>query len=451
MPKKSFSYLIILIFLFFFQKISTKQEGGFLHFDLKKDCPNPKISSLGILISLAESEESSYENTLTQEERESYEEIIVLKRSFSSTMSYIPQSFSPEKEDYWKQLNFLLIVFAIIAAFPTIFIIFYFVMRFGFKKCAGPKKIKQVTKMYRNITWFIIIVSSIITIVLFSVVLNKSIRVRNNVNASFNFAAETIAKSDNAFNNINDAVTIFNQSNLEHPVPTKDYMTEFKNNIEKYISDTKQRTQQILDDETKRYNITLSVYIVYLILICLTYVFFFIKKEILELILSIILFFAIPCLLILEGFNAKYFFYYGDICDSVNGALYSNEFPVADQSLGYYYNCFPINTKATLYNIRYKLYENLNENETIINTYNDVIENTFNPLFNCDIVNNVLPNIEREFCKNSLDYMYSMVGLLAWILLSGLAVAIGSRRLQVLIWKKKMEIEEMIENKEVIF
>jgi len=116
------------------------------YFDLKKDCPNPKISSLGILISLAESEESSYENTLTQEERESYEEIIVLKRSFSSTMSYIPQSFSPEKEDYWKQLNFLLIVFAIIAAFPTIFIIFYFVMRFGFKKCAGPKKNKTSDK-----------------------------------------------------------------------------------------------------------------------------------------------------------------------------------------------------------------------------------------------------------------------------------------------------------------
>ena len=44
-----------------------------------------------------------------------------------------------------------------------------------------------------------------------------------------------------------------------------------------------------------------------------------------------------------------------------------------------------------------------------------------------------------------------MVKLLTWILLSGLGVAIGSRRLQVLIWKKKMEIEEMIENKEAIF
>ena len=416
------SSFIFLIFLFSFQKIKTKQENGFLQFDLKKDCPNPRISSLGILISLSESEDSSYENTLTKEERTPYEEKVVLKRSFSSTMSYIPQSFSPEKEKYWKDLNSLLVIFTIIAIFPTVFIIFYFVMRFCFKKCAGPKKIKQVTKMYRNSTWIVMIVSSLATLVLFSIVLDKSTKVRNNVNKSFNFAAETIAKSDNAFQNINEAVLKFNQSKLEHPVPTENYMNAFK-----------------------------SDYIVYLFLICLAYVFFFIKKEILELILSVVLFFAIPGLIIFEGFNAKYFFYYGDICDSVNGALYSNEFPVANQSLGYYYNCFPTETKASLYNIRYKLYENLNDNETIINTYNDVIENTFNPLFNCEIVNNVLPNIEREFCKDSLNYLYSIVSLMAWIILIGIAVAIGSRRLQVLIWKKKKEIEEMIENKEAIF
>ena len=445
------SLFIFLIFLFSFQKIKTKEENGFLQFDLKKDCPNPRISSLGILISLSESEDTSYENTLTKEERTPYEEKIVLKRSFSSTMSYIPQSFSPEKEKYWKDLNSLLIVFTIIAIFPTVFIIFYFIMRFGFKKCAGPKKIKQVTKIYRNSTWIVMIVSSIAILVLFSIVLDKSTKVKNNVNKSFNFATETISKSDNAFQNINNAVLIFNQSKLEHPVPTENYMNAFKSDIEKYISDTKQRTQQILDDETKRYNTTLSIYIVYLSLICLAYVFFFIKKEILELILSIILFFAVPGLIIFEGFNAKYFFYYGDICDSVNGALYSNEFPVANQSLGYYYNCFPTETKASLYNIRYKLYENLNDNETIINTYNDVSENTFNPLFNCEIVNNVLPNIEREFCKDSLNYLYTIVCLLAWIILIGIAVAIGARRLQVLIWKKKKEIEEMIENKEAIF
>ena len=448
--RKTSNFILITLILLSFPNILTK-DNNFLHFDLKNDCPNPKISSLGILISLSESDDSSYENTLTPEERESYEEIIQLKRSFSSTMSYIPQSFSPEKEKYWEELDYLLLVFVIIAIFPIVFIVFYLFMRFVLKKCTGPRKLKQVTKNYRNITWAIVIVSSLGTIVLFSIVLGKSRSVSDNVNNAFNFAVETISKSDNAFTEINKAVIFFNESNPVYPLPTTDYMTAFKNDINKYIENTKQRTQQILDDESKRGSINSAIYAVYFIVIFAAYLFFFNKMEILELLVSIILFFAVPGLLILEGYNAKFFFYYSDICDSVHGALYSNEFPVADQSLGYYYNCFPTNTKASLYNIRYRLYENLNDNQTLIYEYNNVTENTFDRFFNCEIVNSVLPKIERDFCKESLDYMYSIVSLLTWTLLTGLALAIGSRRLQVLIWKKKMEIEEMIENKEAIF
>ena len=448
--RKTSNFILITFLLLSFPNILAK-DNNFLHFDLKNDCPNPKISSLGILISLSESDDSSYENTLTPEERESYEEIIQLKRSFSSTMSYIPQSFSPEKEKYWEELDYLLLVFVIIAMFPIVFIVFYLFMRFVLKKCTGPRKLKQVTKNYRNITWAIVIVSSLGTIVLFSIVLGKSRSVSDNVNNAFNFAVETISKSDNAFTEINKAVIFFNESNPVYPLPTTDYMTAFKNDINKYIENTKQRTQQILDDESKRGSINSAIYAVYFIVIFAAYLFFFNKMEILELLVSIILFFAVPGLLILEGYNAKFFFYYSDICDSVHGALYSNEFPVADQSLGYYYNCFPTNTKASLYNIRYRLYENLNDNQTLIYEYNNVTENTFDRFFNCEIVNSVLPKIERDFCKESLDYMYSIVSLLTWTLLTGLALAIGSRRLQVLIWKKKMEIEEMIENKEAIF
>ena len=448
--RKTPNFILITFLLLSFPNILAK-DNNFLHFDLKNDCPNPKISSLGILISLSESDDSSYENTLTPEERESYEEIIQLKRSFSSTMSYIPQSFSPEKEKYWEELDYLLLVFVIIAIFPIVFIVFYLFMRFVLKKCTGPRKLKQVTKNYRNITWAIMIVSSLGTIVLFSIVLGKSRSVSDNVNNAFNFAVETISKSDNAFTEINKAVIFFNESNPVYPLPTTDYMTAFKNDINKYIENTKQRTQQILDDESKRGSINSAIYAVYFIVIFAAYLFFFYKMEILELLVSIILFFAVPGLLILEGYNAKFFFYYSDICDSVHGALYSNEFPVADQSLGYYYNCFPTNTKASLYNIRYRLYENLNDNQTLIYEYNNVTENTFDRFFNCEIVNSVLPKIERDFCKESLDYMYSIVSLLTWTLLTGLALAIGSRRLQVLIWKKKMEIEEMIENKEAIF
>ena len=442
---------LILLFLYLVNIPFFTTKENFLQFDLKKDCPNPPISSLGILVSLTETEDSTYENTLSPEERKAYEDIIDLKRSFSSTMSYIPQSFAPEKEEYWEKLEYLLVIFIIIAAFPAAFIIFYLFMRFVLHKCTGPKKIKQVTKMYRNMTWFIMIVASLITIILFSIVLGRSIQVKNYANTSFNFAVESIKNSENVFDKINDTVKVFKNSSNTYPLPTNEYMEEFQKEIKQYNSVTKERTNQILNDEKKRSDITLAIYIVYLLVICSAYLIFFLKREKYELFISIILFFSVPGLLILEGFNAKYFFFYSDMCDSVNSALYSNEFPVADQSLGYYYNCFPTNTKAMLYNIRYKLYQNLNDDEEIINSYKKLSEETLDKLFNCEMVNNVLPNIEREFCKDSLEHMYSIVTLLPWILLSGLCVAIGSRRLQVLIWKKKMEIEEMIENKEAIF
>lgn len=442
---------LILLFLYLVNIPFITTKENFLQFDLKKDCPNPPISSLGILVSLTETEDSTYENTLSPEERKAYEDIIDLKRSFSSTMSYIPQSFAPEKEEYWEKLEYLLVIFIIIAAFPAAFIIFYLFVRFVLHKCTGPKKIKQVTKMYRNMTWFIMIVASLITIILFSIVLGRSIQVKNYANTSFNFAVESIKNSENVFDKINDTVKVFKNSSNSYPLPTNEYMEEFQKEIKQYNSVTKERTNQILNDEKKRSDITLAIYIVYLLVICSAYLIFFLKREKYELFISIILFFSVPGLLILEGFNAKYFFFYSDMCDSVNSALYSNEFPVADQSLGYYYNCFPTNTKAMLYNIRYKLYQNLNDDEEIINSYKKLTEETLDKLFNCEMVNNVLPNIEREFCKDSLEHMYSIVTLLPWILLSGLCVAIGSRRLQVLIWKKKMEIEEMIENKEAIF
>ena len=442
---------LILLFLYLVNIPFITTKENFLQFDLKKDCPNPPISSLGILVSLTETEDSTYENTLSPEERKAYEDIVDLKRSFSSTMSYIPQSFAPEKEEYWEKLEYLLVIFIIIAAFPAAFIIFYLFVRFVLHKCTGPKKIKQVTKMYRNMTWFIMIVASLITIILFSIVLGRSIQVKNYANTSFNFAVESIKNSENVFDKINDTVKVFKNSSNTYPLPTNEYMEEFQKEIKQYNSVTKERTNQILNDEKKRSDITLAIYIVYLLVICSAYLIFFLKREKYELFISIILFFSVPGLLILEGFNAKYFFFYSDMCDSVNSALYSNEFPVADQSLGYYYNCFPTNTKAILYNIRYKLYQNLNDDEEIINSYKKLTEETLDKLFNCEMVNNVLPNIEREFCKDSLEHMYSIVTLLPWILLSGLCVAIGSRRLQVLIWKKKMEIEEMIENKEAIF
>ena len=67
------------------------------------------------------------------------------------------------------------------------------------------------------------------------------------------------------------------------------------------------------------------------------------------------------------------------------------------------------------------------------------------------MVNIVIPVIEKEFCKDSLNHMYTLIEIMTWIVLTSLGVAIGARRLQVLIWKKRNEIESMIQNQEVLY
>ena len=437
---------IKLFFLLSIILIQTSNQN-FLQFDIKTKCPKVPLTPLGILISLSESDDSAYESTLSPSEREPYESIIELKRSFSSTMSYIPQSFSPENEEYWKGLNYLLIVFVIIAIFPTLFIIFYLLMRFVFKKCTGPKKISQVNKLYRNLTWLIMILSTIVTAILFAIVLGKSVAVGKNISIAFDFAVDSISKSDTAYSNINNAVEVFRNYNKSNILPDTNFMAKFKDNIENYIKNTKERTQQILDDDSARTKITAFVFTGYYFLILLAFLFFFLKSEKLECLISVFLFFAVPSILVLEGYNAKFFFYYGDLCDSVNGALYKNEYPVADQALGYYYNCFNTETKASIYNIRYKLYEQSAGSEE----YQTFDTKTLRPLYKCEIVSKVIPRIEADFCKESLDHMYTIINLMTWIVLASLGVAIGSRRLQVLIWKRKKEIESMMANQEVLY
>ena len=115
-------------------------------------------------------------------------------------------------------------------------------------------------------------------------------------------------------------------------------------------------------------------------------------------------------------------------------------------------NCFNTETKASLYNIRYRIYEHyLDGNEEHQKKYNKLKDGVLAELLNCEMVSKVIPRIEADFCKESLDHMYTIISLITWIVLASLGVAIGSRRLQVLIWKKKKEIESMMANQEVLY
>ena len=162
-------------------------------------------------------------------------------------------------------------------------------------------------------------------------------------------------------------------------------------------------------------------------------------------------------MLIFEGYNSKYFFFYSDLCGSINGALYNNEFPVAGQSLGYYYNCFDKQTKAELYGIRFSLFRSAIEStegkdhDDAMNKYNDLNNNALARQLSCELVTEIVPKIEEEFCKDNLERMYDMLKLMSWLIFVTFFFAISIRRLENLIWKKKNEIESMIENLESIY
>ena len=143
------------------------------------------------------------------------------------------------------------------------------------------------------------IISTLVTVILFCIVLVKSIKTGNNIETTFSYANEIIAQSDNYYPKIKEGVDKFKSGGL--PVPTDAFMETFKNNIEVYIQNTKDRTRQILDDDKQRKVITAVLFAVYMLLVALAYLFFFLKIEIMECIVSVILFFALPGLLVLEG------------------------------------------------------------------------------------------------------------------------------------------------------
>ena len=54
--------------------------------------------------------------------------------------------------DYKYSFLPLTVAFGYCSIFVAALVICYFVLRFGFKKCVGPKKSREVTRTYRNIS-----------------------------------------------------------------------------------------------------------------------------------------------------------------------------------------------------------------------------------------------------------------------------------------------------------
>jgi hypothetical protein len=82
--------------------------------------------------------------------------MIKLKNSFKRSFATLPRTFSIEDPSYLPNIGKVALAFTVFAGVILFFIFLYIILRFCFNKCIGPVKMNQITRAYRNVTWFLL-------------------------------------------------------------------------------------------------------------------------------------------------------------------------------------------------------------------------------------------------------------------------------------------------------
>ena len=96
-----------------------------------------------------------WKSRVIYEERQEYEKMLKMKNSFQASLSFLPKSYMPESKEYLSKVSMIALVFLVLSGLFFVLIIIFLILRFCCNKCKGPVKTSQVTRAYRNITWFL--------------------------------------------------------------------------------------------------------------------------------------------------------------------------------------------------------------------------------------------------------------------------------------------------------
>lgn len=270
---------------------------------------------------------------------------------------------------------------------------------------------------------------------------------------SLNSSMEQIKTTEDMISPLSSAIEAIKNDKTTTVKIDDELFTQFKNGIDNYVTIANNRTNEAISSENMRNTATILIFTAYLIVIVLVFLSFFMKWQSVLALLAILVLFSISGMLVFEGYITKYYFYYSDMCGKVYTSMYENEFPVANQGIGYYINCLERQTKSQLYTINYQMEQvyQSSTDKTVKETIKKVQEDNLNSLLECVNVYKVIPEIEGNFCHMGMSWINSIISLLTWVLLILLIFAISINRLEILVWKKKTEIDSMIENLEAIY
>lgn len=271
--------------------------------------------------------------------------------------------------------------------------------------------------------------------------------------ASLNSSMEQIKSTEDMISPLSSAIEAINNDKTTSIKIDDDLYKQFKSGIDNYVVIANNRTNEAISSENMRNTATILIFTAYLIVIILIFLSFFMKWQSVLALLAILVLFSISGMLVFEGYITKFYFYYSDMCGKVYTAMYENEFPVANQGIGYYINCLERQTKSQLYTINYQMeqvYQSTTE-QAVKDKIKQVQDENLKSLLGCENVYKVIPEIEEKFCYKGMNWINSIISLLTWVLLILLIFAISINRLEILVWKKKTEIDSMIENLEAIY
>lgn len=271
--------------------------------------------------------------------------------------------------------------------------------------------------------------------------------------ASFDKAKSSIKSAKSPLTNLKTFTEKY-EANLTaaHITNFTNYSIALQDGLKKYASVSESNVEDAISLETGRSVGTILFLVYFLLIVLLTVIGYFFQKENLVMVLGLLTFITIPGIIVFDGYIAKFFFYYGDLCTSVNRAMYKGEFPVANKAFGYYVNCLERDTKLNLYIINYKLYEfNHTEYKPVNDTLYDTIGVELDDLVNCKVVKEVVPQFEYNMCKESIDWLLTMVKILVWLIVALIALGVAIGRVEVVIWRKKKEIESMLDIMEAVY
>ncbi len=129
-------------------------------FDADKDSQYLTTRILAINQLAVPESSKKWKSTVKYEERNEYEKLLKQKASFQISLSFLPKAYKPESADYLKTVASIILVFCVIAAFSFVLFTIFLILRFCCKKCVGPIKASQVSRAYRNVTWFLMSINN---------------------------------------------------------------------------------------------------------------------------------------------------------------------------------------------------------------------------------------------------------------------------------------------------